>query len=120
MNRDEIEIHRLEVETHIGVPDEERANSQKLWISVWMRPFQGFSGLHDRVENTIDYYDVSLKISELASRFPRHLIETLANDVAEMLLNSYPLESVDIKVEKRILPNADFVSVKIHRGRISI
>jgi FolB domain-containing protein len=115
MNRDEIEIRRLEVETHIGVPDEERANAQKLWISVWMHPLQGFSGLHDKVENTVDYYEVSLRISELASKCSRHLIETLANDVAEMILNSYPLKSVDIKVEKRILQNADFVAVKIHR-----
>ena len=116
MNRDEIEIRRLEVETHIGVPDEERANAQKLWISTRMRPLQGFSGLHDKVENTVDYHEVSLKIAELAASRPRKLIETLANDLAGMLMSSYPLESVDIKVEKRILPDADFVAVKIHRG----
>ena len=115
MNSDEIEIRRLEVETHIGVPDEERANAQKLWISVSMHPSQGFSGLHDKVVNTVDYHEVSLRISELASKLPRHLIETLANDIAEMLLGSYPLKSVDIKVEKRILRNAEFVAVKIHR-----
>jgi FolB domain-containing protein len=115
MNRDEIEIQRLEVETHIGVPDEERASAQKLWISIWMQPAQGFSGLRDEVSNTIDYYEVSLKIVELAAAQPRKLIETLATDVAELLLGNYPLEAVDVKIEKRILPNADFVAVKIHR-----
>jgi len=116
MNPDEIEIRRLQVETHIGVPDEERAEPQALWISVWMRPSQGFSGLQDRVENTVDYHAVSLAIADLAAAKPRHLIETLATDVAEFLLSTYPLLSVDVKVEKKILPNADFVGVKITRS----
>lgn len=117
MNCDEIEIRRLEVETHIGVPDEERAAPQKLWVSLWMRPSQGFNGLNDKVENTVDYHAVSLEIEELAAREPRHLIETLATDIAEHLLSSHPLTSVDVKIEKRILPNTDFVAVKIHRER---
>ena len=117
MNPDEIEIRRLKVSTHIGVPDEERATPQDLWISVWMRPSQGFAGLQDKVEHTVDYYQVSLKLAELAAAKPRHLIETLATDVAEMLLQNYPLTSVDVKIEKRILPDADFVAVKITRSR---
>jgi len=115
MNRDEIEIRRLEVTTHIGVPDEERDSAQNLWISVWMHPSQGLSHLGDEVAKTIDYHEVSLKLAELAAARPRKLIETLATDIAGLLLGNYPLESVDVKVEKRILPNADFVAVKIYR-----
>ncbi len=117
MKADEIQIHRLQVETHIGVPDEERANPQMLWISLWMRPVQGFQGLQDKVANTVDYYQASLGIVALATAKQRHLIETLATDVAEFLLSAFPLESVDVQVEKRILPNADFVAVKISRKR---
>ena len=118
MNPDEIEIRRLQVETHIGVPDEERAEVQTLWISIWTRPGQGFQGLQDKVENTVDYYAVSLAVADLAASKPRHLIETLATDVAEYLLSNYPLQSVDVKVEKKILPNADFVAVKITRSKV--
>ncbi len=117
MKPDEIEIRRLQVETHIGVPDEERAEPQTLWISIWMRPGQGFSCLQDNVENTVDYHAVSLAIADLAASKARHLIETFATDIAEFLLSTYPLESVDVKVEKKILPNADFVAVKITRSR---
>ncbi len=112
---DEIEIRRLEIECHIGVPDEERARPQKLWISVRMRPSQGFSGLRDDVRNTVDYYDVSLKIAEVAASKPRKLIETLATDVAEILLSGYPLKSVTLEVEKKILSNTQYVAAKIHR-----
>ena len=116
MKPDEIEIRRLEVECHIGVPDEERAVPQKLWVTVVMQPSQGFLGLHDKVQNTVDYYEVSLKITELTAKKPRHLIETLATDLAEMLLTSYPLKSVNVEIEKRILPNAEYVAVKVHRS----
>jgi len=117
MNRDEIEISRLRVSTHIGVPDEERAEAQDLWISVLMQPSQDFSGLRDDVSNTIDYHRVSIELAELASAKPRRLIETMATDVAEHLLSTYPLSSVEVKIEKRILPDADFVAVRIRRER---
>lgn len=116
MKPDEIEIRRLEVECNIGVPDEERAVTQKLWVTVSMQPSQGFLGLQDKVQNTVDYYEVSLKITELAAKKPRHLIETLATDLTEMLLTSYPLKAVNVEIEKRILPNAEYVAVKVHRS----
>jgi dihydroneopterin aldolase len=116
MNRDEIEIRRLKVSTHIGVPDEERAEAQDLWISVWMHPSQGFAGLADEVSNTVDYHRVSIELAELASAKPRRLIETMATDIADHLLSVHPLSSVEVKVEKRILPDADFVAVRIVRN----
>ena len=117
MNGDEIEIRRLRVGTHIGVPDEERAEAQDLWISVSMRPSQDFSGLRDDVSNTVDYHRVSIELAELASARPRHLIETMATDIADHLLSTYPLSQVEVEVEKRILPDADFVAVRITRRR---
>lgn len=115
MNGDEIEIRRLKVSAHIGVPDQERAEPQDLWISVWMHPSQGFSGLRDEVSNTVDYHRVTVELAGLASAKPRRLIETLATDIAEHLLSIHPLSSVEVKVEKRILPETDFVAVKIRR-----
>lgn len=113
---DEIEIRRLAVETHIGVPDEERANPQTLWLTVRMRPSQGFRGIRDDVANTVDYHGVSLSLAALAAEKPRHLIETLATEIAEFLLSGYPLSSVEVEVEKRILPDADSVSVRMRRN----
>lgn len=117
MNGDEIEIRRLAVETHIGVPGHERAEPQTLWITVRMRPSQGFLGLRDEVSNTVDYYDVSRRLIALAADKPRHLIETLATEIAEFLLSGYPLSSVEVEVEKRILLDADSVSVMVRRKR---
>ena len=79
---DTIEIRRLHVTTFIGVPDEERATAQTLWITVLMTSSQGFDGLADEISRTIDYYQISLEIEALAAARPRRLIETLATDIA--------------------------------------
>lgn len=112
---DTIEICRLSVSAHIGVPDEERAEAQTLLVTVRMTPSQNFDGLADDISRTIDYYAVSLEIEALAAARPRHLLETLATDIAHYLLEKYPLAKVLIRIEKHILPNTECVAVEIER-----
>lgn len=114
---DRIEIRRLRVPAHIGVPDEERAAAQELWITVVMTPSQDFDGLGDDIARTIDYATVAEEIRRLAAARPRRLIETLATETADLLLSRHPLRLVEVSVEKRILPDTDFVAVHLTRGR---
>lgn len=114
---DTIEINRLRVHTHIGVPDEERSGAQTLLVTVRLVSNQGFTGLSDDIACTIDYHAVSLAIQKLAASRPRHLIETLALETADMLLGNYPLKRVAIIIEKHILPDAACVAVHLVRER---
>ena len=114
---DIIEIRRLRVSTHIGVPDEERVAPQTLLITLRMTPSQNFDGLDDEIARTVNYYQVSLEIEALAADRPRRLIETLATDIAGHLLGNHPLCHVAITIEKHILPNTECVAVHIERGR---
>jgi dihydroneopterin aldolase len=114
---DIIEIRRLEVRTHIGVPDEERAAPQTLWITVRMEPLQGFAGLADEIGRTVDYHAVALGIRALAGARPRRLVETLAVETAEWLLVGHPLAAAAVTIEKRILPETECVAVHIMRRR---
>jgi FolB domain-containing protein len=114
---DTIEIRRLRVSTHIGVPDEERAVSQTLLVTIRMTPSQNFDGLADDISRTIDYYQVSLEIQALAAARPRRLIETLATDIAGHLLGNHPLARVAVSIEKHILPDTECVAVHLERGR---
>lgn len=116
-NPDTIEIRRLKVSTHIGVPDEERAQAQDLWVSVVMTPSQDFDSLHDCIDFTIDYQAVANQITALAAARPRNLIESLAVETAKLLLENHPLQQVAVTVEKQILPNTDCVAVRIERSR---
>ena len=115
---DSIEIRRLRVETHIGVPDEERAAPQTLLLTVRMVPSQGFLGLHDDIRHTIDYHAVALGLQSLAAARPRKLIETLATETADWLLGNHPLASVSITIEKHILPDTECVAVHLERQRL--
>lgn len=115
--RDRIEIRRLRVACHIGVPDEERAAAQELWISVMMTPAQGFDGLGDRISRTIDYAAVAADVRILSAARPRHLIETLAVETADLLLSRYPLARVELTIEKHILPDTECVAVHLARER---
>lgn len=117
MSPDVIEIRRLRVSTHIGVPDEERADAQVLLVSLRMTPTFGFDDLADDISRTINYYDVSLEIEALAASQPRRLIETLASDIARHLLENHPLQHVSVSIEKHILPNTECVAVHIERSR---
>lgn len=114
---DTIEIRRQQVPVHIGVPDEERASSQSVWISVKMLPSQGFDNIQDDIHRTVDYHAASIRIRELAQVRPRKLIETLAIEIAEMLLQNFPLCGVHVCIEKRILPDTDCVAVRVERHR---
>lgn len=114
---DTIEIRRLQVSTHIGVPDAERATAQHLWVTLKLVPSHGFNGLADRIDHTIDYQAVALEIESLASAKPRQLIETLAVEIADHLLCHHPLKSIAVTVEKQILPNTDCVAVHLERSR---
>ncbi len=116
---DTIEIRRLRVSTHIGVPDEERAAPQTLLVTIRMTPSRGFDGLADEISRTIDYYAVSREIETLAAARPRRLIETLATDIADHLLGNHPLRHVAISIEKHILPNTECVAVHLERDRLS-
>lgn len=114
---DTIEIRRLRVQAHIGVPDEERAEVQTLLITIRMVPGQGFAGLSDEISRTIDYHAVALEVQALAAARPRRLIETLAEEIADQLLAAHPLVSVAVSIEKHILPDTECVAVHIERRR---
>jgi 7,8-dihydroneopterin aldolase/epimerase/oxygenase len=112
---DTIEIRRLQLLTHIGVPDEERAALQTLLLTVRMTPSQGFHGLADDIAHTIDYHAVALALQQLAAAKPRKLIETLALEIADWLLTHHPLRRAEITLEKHILPDTECVAVHLVR-----
>ena len=116
--KDTILVKGLELQVHIGVPDEERAQPQILKLHLELVPENGFSGLNDDIEKTVNYYEVSLRVKELAAERPRKLIETLADEISEMILREFPVLELVIEIEKFILPDTDFVGLKMRRTRV--
>ncbi len=113
---DSIVIAGLELNAHIGVPDEERAAPQRLTAHVVLFPRNPFHSLNEDLANAVDYSKAAAAIQELAFATPRRLIETLAEDVARMLLEGFAIESVSVEIRKYVLPDAGHVAVKVERS----
>lgn len=116
--KDTILVKGLELQVHIGVPDEERAQPQILKLHLELVPENDFSDLNDDIEKTVNYYEVSLRVKELAAERPRKLIETLADEISEMILREFAVLELVLEIEKFILPDTDFVGLKMRRARV--
>jgi FolB domain-containing protein len=112
---DQIVVSLLSISTFIGATDEEQKRPQRLKVSFTMEPKRGLRGLNDDLANTVDYDAACRAVKSLASTGKRRLIETLAEDIAALLLRDYPLAAVEVELRKYILPDTDFVAVRIRR-----
>ena len=110
-------IRGLQISCYLGVPDEERAKSQDILVHVTLFPHESLEPLDDDIDRTVDYYAVSLRLESVAHEKPRKLIETLAEDFADVVLTEFPVSAVRIEIEKFILPNTHHVGVLITRNQ---
>jgi 7,8-dihydroneopterin aldolase/epimerase/oxygenase len=107
-----IEIHDLGVTARIGVPESERANPQKLLVSLRFQIKTTFAALNDQLEKTIDYAGVAGEVERVVEASGAHLIEKLISEIGDGLMARFPMRRLEIEVRKFILPNARYVSVK--------
>ncbi len=112
---DEIHIEQLEVLTRIGVPEEERANPQKLTVSISLWPYEKTGDLADNIEQTVNYSAVAEETQNFVRDRSLNLIETLADSLALHLLKAFPIQKVTIEVRKFPLSDAKYVSATVTR-----
>ena len=113
--RDKIHIEQLDVFTRIGVPEEERANPQRLTVSISFWPSQQTGDLADHIERTVNYSTVAQETKNFLRDQSVSLIETLAERLASHLLKSFPIQKVTIELRKFALQDAKYVSVTVTR-----
>jgi dihydroneopterin aldolase len=116
--RQRVMIHGLEVWSTVGVPDAERENSQRLLIDVEVVPDRSFRVLDDKIEQAVDYHALSLRIKEVAENGERRLIETLAADLVDAVMEDNKVVEVTLKIRKFILPDTEYVAVERTQTRL--
>ena len=114
---DTITIKDLEVFYCVGVSDEERSKPQKLLLTVELEHDFRAAAKDDGLANTIDYFTVSQRLLRFGDGAHWKLIETLAVDAAQIILDEFSPRRVTIEVKKFIIPQARFVSVRATRER---
>jgi FolB domain-containing protein len=115
---DTIRICDLEVFYRVGVPDEERAKPQRLLITVEIGLDMAASAASDDLARTIDYYAVCQRLLKFGDDRTWKLLETLASEIAAMILRDFRSASVKIEIKKFIIPQTRFVSVILSRRQL--
>ena len=114
---DEIIIEELELRCRIGITEEERANGQRLTVSLTLVPERGFAGLGDDIQNAVDYAKVAEEVTRVAESHPRALVETLGEDIATAVLTGFAVRSVELHLRKYVLPETVSVGIRLRRER---
>lgn len=114
---DVVRIEQIEVLAHIGVPDDERSQPQRLTVSVSFWPARPVAELNDNIGNAVNYAEVCDEVRRFVQSRRDRLIETLADALANRLLEAYAMERVTIELRKYVLPDVKFVSITVTRER---
>jgi dihydroneopterin aldolase len=114
---DQILISSLELSTRIGATKAERSTPQRITVSLVLEPAAGFSELRDDLARTVDYDAAAQAVKAHAAQGERMLIETLAEEIAALLLRRFALASVVVELRKFFLPDAESTGVRIRRER---
>jgi dihydroneopterin aldolase len=115
-----ISIVDLEVFYRVGVPDAERAQPQRLLLTVELESDFSAAAKTDGIADTIDYFAVTQRLLKFGAGREWKLIEKLAADIADTVLAEFKPLSVSVVVKKFIIPEARHVSVTFVRSAGSL
>lgn len=114
---DTIRISDLEVFFQVGVTEQERARPQRLLVTVEMQHDLSGAAHRDNLADTIDYAAVTERILHFGHGCHWELIETLAEEIAAMILEEFAPRVVSVEVKKFVIPQAAHVAVRLTRSQ---
>ncbi|KTC86067.1 MULTISPECIES: dihydroneopterin aldolase [Legionella] len=111
---DYLDIKGLTIATRIGVYAWEQQISQRLVLDITIPA--NFSACEDKIDQTIDYSTLCQLITDFVESNAFQLIETVANQVAQLIKKEFNLEQVTVSVSKpHAIKNASDVRVTVTR-----
>jgi len=115
---DRLTIHDLAVECRIGVPEWERAKPQPIWIDIEAVIDAAKAARRDDVREAVDYARLATQAAVLAKSKSYRLLETLADELAGMIVREFRVPKVVVRVKKRALPGIDYAAVEVERDAV--
>ncbi len=114
---DKVIIRDLALETIVGLYPWERAVKQTLLIDVDMATDIRQAAADDDLQYTVDYSAVCAAIVILADKGQYQLIETLAENIATMVLKNFAVTWLRVAVHKvYVMTHVGRVGIEIERG----
>lgn len=111
---DNISIKGLKISTRIGIHEWEQRIDQTLLIDLNLG--LDLTNVHEEIQHTIDYALLSQIVTDYVGQKSFKLIETVANEVAQLLREQTKASQVTVTVSKpQAVRNASLVQVTVHR-----
>ena len=110
-------IEGLRLHCVIGVYGWERQVRQELLLDLELAWPTAQPAASDDVAEALDYAAVSARVREFAAAREARLVETLAEEIAQLLRDEYGVSWLRLHLRKPgAVPEADSVGVMIERG----
>lgn len=117
---DRIELRGLRVRGHHGVFDHERRDGQDFLVDVVATLDLAPAAATDALADTLHYGELAEAVAAVVAGEPRNLIETVAGEIAAVVLADARVQHVEVTLHKPSAPIplafAD-VAVVLRRGR---
>jgi 7,8-dihydroneopterin aldolase/epimerase/oxygenase len=97
---DKIFIHALKTETIVGIFDWERQVKQSVLIDIEFSADIRKAALSDSIDDTLNYKGVAKRVLAFVEVSSFHLVETLAEHIAMLILQDFGVAWVSITLSK--------------------
>lgn len=111
-------IRDLILDSYVGIYEHEKNNAQKIRINVDLSVRENMQSLGDDIDNVVCYEKIANAIETIVTSGHVHLVETLAENIADMSLQDTRIFCVRVRVEKlEAIKNTTSVGIEIERYR---
>ena len=97
---DKIFLHALKAEAIIGIYDWERQVKQTVVVDLEMSGTVRKAALSDSIDDTLNYKKVAKRVLAFIEASQYHLVETLTEQIAMLLLSEFGLTWVRVSLSK--------------------
>jgi dihydroneopterin aldolase len=113
---DKIFIHALKTETIVGIFDWERQVKQTVVMDIEFSADIAKAALSDSIDDTLNYKGVAKRVLAFVDESSFHLVETLAEHIAMLILEEFGVSWVSIALSKPgAIRSSRDVGVKLER-----
>jgi 7,8-dihydroneopterin aldolase/epimerase/oxygenase len=114
-------MHALKTEAIIGIFDWERQVKQTILVDLEFSANIRKAALSDSIDDTLNYKKVAKRVLAFIEASQFHLVETMADSVAMLLLEDFGLEWVKVALSKPgAIRNSRDVGIIIERNRADL
>ena len=112
-------LQGLRVECIVGIHQHERETRQSVILDIEMQYDFAAAATSEAIGDAVDYAGVASQVTELAERRGFQLIETMAEEMAALVLTRFPqVQRVRLEIRKpAAVPAAACAFVRVERAR---